>query len=437
MKAVSFSDRLVSGVGKGVGLLLTVGRRLLVHVCALVVTGVLSFAAYGEWALLNIGVNFSIYIGLICLFPRGDRQDPGWYIPVGAGAVQGIAAAAFGLPWPLAVFWAGLQTWVQRLLQSGGRLGWEWTAAPFLALCLVGFFRHAAAAGLSLTPLWTFPVLALAAYLGRTVWMRVKTDSIHRTMLDSALRRLQAVIAGRVLPADVQQQAELLLTQGTACRAAGATSGKDGAATVERIGCVVRDVEALAEELRSKDWAKGLLRSQKWSRLSGAGAAAEKVLRSLRELNAFLLESSGTPAGTGANGVADDGTSVHEASARELLNKRKALPEALGCRVEGIVFAALAIVQNMRSDPRDRGPGAKFLNRYLKAVHRIVDEFIRLSGENTRHKDVEAALARSGELLERLEQAFKDEQAGMLQNDALNYTAELNALDTLLKMRGH
>ncbi len=436
MKSVSFSDRLVSGVGKGVGLLLTVGRRFLVHVCALVVTGVLSFAAYGEWALLNIGVNFSMYIGLICLFPRGDRQEPAWYIPVGAGAVQGLAAVVFGLPWPLAVFWAGLQTWVQRLLQSGGRLGWEWTVAPFLALCLVGFFRHAAAAGLSLMPLWTFPVLVAAAYLGRVVWMRVKTDSIHRAMLDSALRRLQAVAAGRVLPADVQQQVELLCTQGTACRTSGAISGREGEPTVERISLVVREVEALAEELRSKDWAKGLLRSQKWTPLSGTGAAEEKVLRSLRELNAFLLETLGSVTGTGAND-ADDGTAAHEASARELLNKRKSLPEELGRRVEGIVFAALAIVQNMRADPRDRGPGAKFLNRYLKAAHRIVDEFIRLSGENTRHKDVEAALARSGELLERLEQAFKDEQTGMLQNDALNYTAELNALDTLLKMRGH
>ena len=44
--------------------------------------------------------------------------------------------------------------------------------------------------------------------------------------------------------------------------------------------------------------------------------------------------------------------------------------------------------------------------------------------------------ARSGQLLERLEKAFTDEHGRLLQNDTVNFTAELNVLDKLLKMEG-
>ena len=66
-----------------------------------------------------------------------------------------------------------------------------------------------------------------------------------------------------------------------------------------------------------------------------------------------------------------------------------------------------------------------------------MDEHIRLAAKDAAHEDVSAALSRSEDILAHLSRAFQDERTGMLRNDAVNYTAELNALEKLLKMRGH
>ena len=51
--------------------------------------------------------------------------------------------------------------------------------------------------------------------------------------------------------------------------------------------------------------------------------------------------------------------------------------------------------------------------------------------------EIKDSLERSHEMLERLAKAFADEYAALQQNDAINFTAELNALDAVLKMQGH
>ena len=105
-------------------------------------------------------------------------------------------------------------------------------------------------------------------------------------------------------------------------------------------------------------------------------------------------------------------------------------------RIDGIVEATENILACMHADPNDVAPADKFLSRYLTAAHTVVEEYVRLSGQGNMHSGVTQALARSGELLKRLEQAFVDEHARLLQNDTVNFTAELNVLDKLLKMEG-
>ena len=46
-------------------------------------------------------------------------------------------------------------------------------------------------------------------------------------------------------------------------------------------------------------------------------------------------------------------------------------------------------------------------------------------------------LERTREVLDRLVSAFKEERARMDRNDNISYTAEIDALDNLLKMRGY
>ena len=122
--------------------------------------------------------------------------------------------------------------------------------------------------------------------------------------------------------------------------------------------------------------------------------------------------------------------------ALELAGRKDSLPPGMRSRIDGIVEATENIFSCMLADPHDVAPADKFLSRYLTAAHTVVEEYARLSRQGCTHDSVTQALARGDELLERLERAFVDEHARLLQNDTVNFTAELNVLDKLLKMEG-
>ena len=137
----SLADMLAGAAQKALNLLRSVGQRILVHLGAIAFTAVLEAACGGlDWLQW-----LSSYIGLICLFPRGKMREPSWHIPTVLGIARGLLLAVLGFPWPQIPFWAGLQTWLQRLWQSGGKLGWEWTVSPMLAFCLICFLEEYAA----------------------------------------------------------------------------------------------------------------------------------------------------------------------------------------------------------------------------------------------------------------------------------------------------
>ncbi len=422
----TISGNIGSAVNKGVGLVKGFGRRLLVHIGALTAGGIVGSVAGAGTPMEKGGVFFLTYVGLICLFPRGEVKTPAWYLPTIIGALQCLVLIVLGLPWPLVFFWGGLQTWLQRLLQYKGDLGWEWVTAPVLALCTFGFFSDASTAGLSLFPLWSVPVVAVLGWCIRVAYMRLKMEPIHRTMLAVAAKRLQSLAAERALPQELHKPLELLSAQSGSYGKAAATLGPEGCGLAQRVDRLARELAAFSRRPNP------LEETQKTRQMLGdIGELNGLLQQKLRDLplDAFDAQMK----------LPDDiagRMEAYEDSARQLRLKQPKLPQNLGTHVEGISAAAYNILQCMRDDPQDRSPGDRFLNRYLKSAHMIVDEYLRLSGENAAHKDIAAALTRSGDLLGRLEEAFKQEHAALLQNDAVNYTAELDTLDALLKMKG-
>ncbi len=94
------------------------------------------------------------------------------------------------------------------------------------------------------------------------------------------------------------------------------------------------------------------------------------------------------------------------------------------------------MVRQMRADPADKQIGQPFLNRYLRFVSKIITEYERLSAEKDKSAELNDALERSKKLLERLAAAFESENKHMLDNDTVNFSAEINALDSFMKMHG-
>ncbi|MDO5484660.1 MAG: 5-bromo-4-chloroindolyl phosphate hydrolysis family protein, partial [Desulfovibrionaceae bacterium] len=250
----------------------------------------------------------------------------------------------------------------------------------------------------------------------------------------------------------LRQQTELLLARVSEYLDTAATEAEDRRTVIAEIAAVSRQIAETAQTCQNRpdDPAvfRNLLRSSKWrQQLKGNGSSTqlETCLAAARALNALLekklqhLRPLTRPAPTPADIDGEELARIvaHEDLARQLLQKKAVLPESLAAHVEIVACATVGICQNMRNDPQDRMAGHKFLGRYLKAAHRIVDEYVRLAAKDAEQEDVAAALARSDEILARLARAFEDERAGMLRNDAVNYTAELNALEKLLTMRGH
>lgn len=89
----------------------------------------------------------------------------------------------------------------------------------------------------------------------------------------------------------------------------------------------------------------------------------------------------------------------------------------------------------MEEDQQDFEPGCTFLNRYLPATHSVVDKHIMFCRKNVDDARIAQATARGGEVLDRLREAFANEHKMLLQNDLIDFFAELDVPDSLLKMR--
>lgn len=109
-------------------------KRILFHISAFIIGAILSTHVPqihpGEAAL-------GVYLGLICIVARGASRKPSWLVPAVSGAGLAVLLILFGMPFPYALFWGGLQSWVQRLLVKSFRMGTEWV--PFSLLLIMAF----------------------------------------------------------------------------------------------------------------------------------------------------------------------------------------------------------------------------------------------------------------------------------------------------------
>lgn len=122
--------------------------------------------------------------------------------------------------------------------------------------------------------------------------------------------------------------------------------------------------------------------------------------------------------------------------ARHLAHKAESLPPGVRPKVLGIAAGTEKLLDSMRADAGDTAAGDRFLSRYLKAAHDVVDEYARLAAEADNRPNVAEALVRAERTLAALEQAFAEERLRMLNNDTVNFRAQLKVLDKLLRMDG-
>lgn len=414
-----------------------VGRRIGFHGVALLIALCITSAS---GALKARGIDgytifLSVYTGLICLFPRGIRSSHTWYLPTGTGVLQWLFTTFSGFPWQLGLLFGGAQTYLQRLIQFKGKLGFEWTAVPILALSLTLTLNYIyPMASLPWSALLSTMVIlgALGAFIN-FCYGKIRGSSIRRNEFERTLNLISSVSFDEKLSKALRTELATFLKRArTFADAAGFKSGA-GQEVYERIYSSCRDILGFARTKTGHGTAippdlQSLRKAAGFSKFS-----EDLILERTKELNDYLDQE--VRALTPEQAVNDD-LSGFDAQVKELLLKKDSLPPDMGESLENLCFSSYKILKEMRTDPRDKDPGQKFLKRYLPAAAKIVDEHLRLGSKQEGSTEVERALKRSLEVMQRLEQAFAKQHEAMLQNDTIEFTAELNALDNFMKMQG-
>ncbi len=414
--------------------------RFLVHCCAIVAaSAMINALAPAETSKSDLILG--AYIGLVCLFPRGIGLNARWLIPTAVGLSQCLLWIMLGMPWQLTLVSGGAQTWIQRLISHKGKLGWEWTAFPWLMAALFDVVKdNGPPEYISGFPYWTFLLVILAGWV---VQKACEGANLHP--LKVSHKFLQDTLAAESLPVSLQAPIQQLVLHTQQAM------NFDYSLKVELQNSAANRIWNVTEELKRLD-----KNSQSPSRYKQIGDLAS-MISSLNDTLAQELEviapkvsqkPASTQSPTARKNLQEKAAEMppagdlaarldwYQKSVTRLAEKIQYLPQHLHTHLQGICRTTEKILTCMRTDPADVVAGDKFLVRYLAAAHTVVDEYKRLSAEGTGYQNVEPVLQKSGELLQRLEAAFAAEHTTLLQNDTRDFAVELDVLDQMLKMEG-
>lgn len=407
------------------GYVMGFGFRLLTHFFALLIAlfAASPAASPGAGVFGATAFKFSVYVGLVCLVPRGAGNRADWLGPTGAGLLLILLWTLSGIPLMYSIVWGGAATWLIRLILRKGQFDWEMTAAPWLFITLYSSFsQQFPKLGMS-PPLWLFAVIVLAGWAGTLLYTRFRGNAAQRAMLLDACESMEKKAAAGLPPA-LEKSALSLARKGRRLLRLCPRFGTDTAALVNGCAGAADQLSRLPANPSEAQLGRHL------SALEELGKDADELLGAIERKKQAYSPQAALDRELAAR------IEIFRESSSELQAKARGLPAKIRGNVDGIALATDKIIICMQEDPADVALGDRFLSRYLKAAHSLVDDYSRLSAQGGEHQSVNEPLARCEALLERLQKAFEEEHARLLQNDAIDFTAELNVLDKLLKMDG-
>ena len=403
--------------------------RLVVHAFSVIIAGigVNHAVVYEGHTVFGAVFTFSFaYVGLVCLFPRGMGLNPEWLIPTCTGFLHAAFMLAFGLPWETTLFWAGLQTWLMRVILNKGKVGWEWAAMPWLAAGALSFLSS----GVLPFPRFTPPLLLIPATgLGLSVagvYKKFFLAPFYKKRLFRAKQLLGSCLKSSALPKNLESACWQLLHHGTVF-----LQFSNLRKTEERV---------LAQEFFdvSQMLNKAALRKGDAGLIEKASLRTEKLNIALEQ---HLEESMPvTKDSMLENASMEEKNRWFYSSALELNKKSKAMPLHLRQYLTNICTHTHVMVDTAGTDTYKVKQAQQFLIKYLPYVHKIIEDYqsvLKSSkniGANTAALD--EIMHKSEDLLARLSTAFMLENQEISKNNTLDLQAELNVLDTLLKMQG-
>lgn len=110
--------------------------------------------------------------------------------------------------------------------------------------------------------------------------------------------------------------------------------------------------------------------------------------------------------------------------------------KVIGAKVASIIDLSERIFEDLKRDPRDVKPAKRFLTYYLDATVNILNKYQELAGTGLNTADVRTRMAKVGEILDTLQQAFEQQLNRLLDNDMIDLDSEISVLENTIKMEG-
>ncbi|MCX7786453.1 MAG: 5-bromo-4-chloroindolyl phosphate hydrolysis family protein [Spirochaetes bacterium] len=101
---------------------------------------------------------------------------------------------------------------------------------------------------------------------------------------------------------------------------------------------------------------------------------------------------------------------------------------------EKIIALARKIIQEVEKDPKDIYLAKSFLNYHVRAVAKILRQYVELAEKTSTESSVQETLSRVEASLQQIAKAFEYQYEKLLSNDVLDLDAELKVLEQTIQM---
>ena len=411
---------LASGANEGtlfnkfLGALKRLGVHLIIFLVAMIVVKVSAIVPGMHWASLL----FSSYVGLLCLFPNPKEKltTREYYLPTLFGFLTLMGFVVTGASLCAAVLAGGVTTYVVRLIRYRRNFGFDFATLPFLLISIFLWSERLDSSFANGVVLLVFVLLGIIVY---TISSKFRDKQVLKENIKVAISSFKSLRDEKL----------------------------DDTLTLElnRLIDVLLKFDESASDLQKEQLASKVVLVLKRAFSYRNMQRIKKDNRSLERTYDDLLVSLKTLSSDIESALRDItiNSKVYQEfsefveSAKKLLAKKDYLPESVQPVLDSIADSTLKMVKHMQDDPADKTTGISFFKRYLKHTHSVLDEYSRLKKLDVSSDANEQAFNRAHEVLDRLGKAFLNEYEFMLKNDTVNFTAELNALDSFMKMHGH
>lgn len=106
----------------------------------------------------------------------------------------------------------------------------------------------------------------------------------------------------------------------------------------------------------------------------------------------------------------------------------------VGAHAERILTHARQILHEVEKDPKDLPLVKSFLNNHVRAVAKILRQYVELSEKSSKDSSIQETLRRVETSLQQIALAFEKQYEKLLANDVMDLDAELKVLEQTIQM---